>query len=78
MVGVVVAEEDLAKGEADSVSHHLTLVPFATVEQERLALALHRQAGHVPVDRGGSRAGSEEGDAEHGGKIQRKREPQKT
>jgi hypothetical protein len=57
------AEEDLAKGKPHAVPHHLALVSFPTVEQERLAFALYRQAGDVPVDSWSRGGGTEEGDA---------------
>jgi hypothetical protein len=63
VVGVIVTKEDLAEGKPDAVPHHLALVSFPAVEEERLAFALHRQAGNVPVDSRGRGARSEEGDA---------------
>ena len=73
MVGVIVSEEDLGEGEADAVAHHLPLTALAAVEEDRLALAVHRQPGDVAVHRGGGGAGAQESQGEHGGKGERGR-----
>ena len=52
-------EEDLPKAETNAVSHHLALVALAAVEEDRLAFALHREAGNIAIDRG-NRGGSAE------------------
>ena len=52
VVGVVVGEEDFCEGEPDPVAHHLALGALAAVEEDRLAFALHGQAGDVAVDGG--------------------------
>ena len=41
MVGVKVRKEDFGQREADPIAHHLTLGPFAALEQERFAFAMN-------------------------------------
>src|SRR5215210_5687309 len=69
VIGVIVAEKNFSKAEPHTKSHHLALVPLATIEQQRLALAVNGEAGNVPVDRRRGCAGAEKGDAEHAGRY---------
>ena len=69
MVGVVVGEEDLPKGEAHPVAHHLALGPLAAIEQHRLPFAGQREGGDVAVEGGARGAGAQKGELQHGGKV---------
>jgi hypothetical protein len=72
MIGVIMGEEDIPEGKPDPVPHHLALVAFAAIEEQRLAFALHREPGHVAVDGRDGGASAEEGHAQHGRKLLRK------
>ncbi len=63
VIGVEVAEEDLAEAEAHAVAHHLALGALAAIENERLALAVDGERRHVAVHRRHRGAGAEEGEA---------------
>jgi hypothetical protein len=39
VIGVKVGEEDVVDVEGDSIAHHLSLRPFAAVEQKRFSFA---------------------------------------
>ena len=69
VVRVIVGEEDLGEGEADPVPHHLPLGALAAVEEDRLPLALHGEAGDVAVHGRSGGAGAEEGDGKHAGNV---------
>jgi hypothetical protein len=66
VVGVVVREKDLSQAEADPVPHHLSLGPFAAVEQQHLALAVDRERRDVALHGGRGGAGAEKRGGEHG------------
>jgi hypothetical protein len=50
VIGVKVTEEDVVQGEGHAVAHHLSLRPFAAVEEQRFALAFHDDARNTPLD----------------------------
>ena len=73
VVGVIVGEEDLAKGEAHAVAHHLALVALAAVEEDASPLRAARPARRRCGRRWGGGAGAEEGDAQHAGSKRERR-----
>ena len=64
VVGMEVREEDVLQHERDAVAHHLTLRPFAAIEQHRLSLADDRERADVALDRGASGGRAEEAETQ--------------
>jgi hypothetical protein len=78
MVGMVVGKEDVAKAETHTIPHHLPLIAFTAVEENRFALAVDREPGNIAIDGRNGCGSAEEGDRQHVHKIRRERELQKT
>ena len=60
VVAVEMRDEHIVQRERDAVPHHLPLRSLAAIEEQRLALADHRERGDVALDRWPCGAGTEE------------------
>src|SRR5919108_1870589 len=70
VIGVEVGEENVLEYERDAIPHHLSLSPFAAVEQHGLSLANEREGAHVALDGGASGGRPEEAECErHDGEF---------